>query len=221
MKYRERYGKLTNGYSFCKSEENMKKAIDPVTLRNQEKPSIKEPPTLDYSNMKPPQKPHSPTQDYSTHVAPKESDIKKQDQIKNKMIARHSKSPDNQLVTGRNKEIYVVQKPTPLQKASDLRERVDALKAKYQPPKEPSFSDKIKAIKAKYKPQPLKKDNEPHPAGSPADSAHDTVEENSPLNQELKGLKSHSEKVSFFAHLKTLVGKKNLRSPKNEEIGRD
>lgn len=67
--------------------------------------------------------------------------------------------------------------------------------------------------------RPVKKDDAPHPEGSPEDSAHDVVEEGASLKEELDDL-SPEEKREMLAHLRTLKGKRNLRSPKNQEVGK-
>ena len=67
--------------------------------------------TLDYSTMKPTPKSEGPPIDYSKLTAPKHTEIKKQEQIKQKMIQKHSKAPNTELVQGKNKTVYVVNKP--------------------------------------------------------------------------------------------------------------
>ena len=204
----------------------------------------KDPPTLDYSKFnKPAPKPQAPTQDYSTHVHPQPASVENETKVRNNMINKHNANSSTILQRGRNKEIYVTNKPKPLQKSEEYRARyskikgeemqksaaedkaaVDSVKAKYQEPKEPSFSQKVDAIKAKYasinKPKAMKKSDEAHAPGSPKDSSHDVVEENSPIQKELDHLKQPTEKVEFFKHLASLTGK-NLRSKKNQDFGKE
>lgn len=68
--------------------------------------------------------------------------------------------------------------------------------------------------------EPVKKDDSPHEPGSPEDSAHDVVEEGSNLSEEIKDL-SAEEKKQMLAHLRTLKGKRNLRSDKNKKAGKE
>lgn len=68
--------------------------------------------------------------------------------------------------------------------------------------------------------QPVKKDDAPHSPGSPEDSAHDVVEEGASLEEEIKTL-NKEERSAMLQHLRTLKDKRNLRSKRNKEKGRD
>jgi hypothetical protein len=64
----------------------------------------------------------------------------------------------------------------------------------------------------------LDKDNKPHPPGSPEAAAHDVVELNHNLFEELKNLSDKDKKI-MLEHLRSLKTKKDLRSPKNRKAG--
>lgn len=64
------------------------------------------------------------------------------------------------------------------------------------------------------------KDDMPHEAGSPEDSAHDVVEEHSSLQDELADL-TPEEQAEMLAHLRMLKDKRELRSPENQAVGAD
>lgn len=66
----------------------------------------------------------------------------------------------------------------------------------------------------------MKKNDMPHKAGSPEDSAHDVVEEHSPLQDELADL-TPEEQAEMLAHLRMLKHKRELRSPENQAVGAD
>jgi hypothetical protein len=66
----------------------------------------------------------------------------------------------------------------------------------------------------------MKKDDEAHQPGSPQDSAHDVVEENSDLANEMKDL-SPDERSAMLEHIRSLKDKRKLRSPANQEKGKD
>lgn len=68
--------------------------------------------------------------------------------------------------------------------------------------------------------RPVKKDDAPHEPGSPEDSAHDVVEEGSPLEDEIKDL-SPDERKDMLAHLRTLKDKRKHRSEENKRKGMD
>ena len=65
----------------------------------------------------------------------------------------------------------------------------------------------------------LMKDDQPHPANSPEDKAHDIVEENQSLKDALSALSGSDKMKSMFAHLRELKDKQSLRNPENEAIG--
>lgn len=65
----------------------------------------------------------------------------------------------------------------------------------------------------------LDKDDKPHKAGSPEDSAHDVAEEDSPLQRELGHLASKQMKERFIRHLRSLKDKSQHRSEHNREAG--
>ena len=62
---------------------------------------------------------------------------------------------------------------------------------------------------------PMKKDDKPHPRGTPAWAAHEVKEHGVPLKEELQSMHSKDEKKELMDHLQTLNDPKNLRSPKN------
>ena len=64
------------------------------------------------------------------------------------------------------------------------------------------------------------KDDEPHAPGSAKDSAHDIVEEDSDLGEEIKDL-SPDERGVMMTHLRSLKDKRKLRSPENREKGKE
>lgn len=64
------------------------------------------------------------------------------------------------------------------------------------------------------------KDDAPHEAGSPEDSAHDVAEEGSSLEDEIKGLDDEEKKI-MLQHLRTLKDKRKHRSEKNKDKGKD
>ena len=66
----------------------------------------------------------------------------------------------------------------------------------------------------------MEKDDMPHEAGSPEDSAHDVVEEHSSLQEELADL-TPEEQSEMLTHLIMLKDKRQLRSPENQEVGMD
>lgn len=66
----------------------------------------------------------------------------------------------------------------------------------------------------------MEKDDMPHEAGSPEDSAHDVVEEHSSLQEELADL-TPEEQAEMLAHLRMLKDKRELRSPENKAVGAD
>lgn len=70
------------------------------------------------------------------------------------------------------------------------------------------------------KSEEMDKDDMPHEAGSPEDSAHDVAEEHSSLQEELADL-SPEEQAEMLAHLRMLKDKRQLRSPENQEVGMD
>lgn len=78
----------------------------------------------------------------------------------------------------------------------------------------------LRAVRNKIN-QKIKKDDWPHAPGSPEDSAHDVVEENSDLKEEIKKLKSSKEKEKMLEHLRTLKDKSKWRSQKNQLKGKD
>jgi hypothetical protein len=67
----------------------------------------------------------------------------------------------------------------------------------------------------------LMKDNQPHPANSPEDKAHDIVEEHQSLKDALSVLSSSDKMKSMFAHLRELKDKKNLRDKENQMVGQE
>jgi hypothetical protein len=112
----------------------------------------KEPPTLDYSkiNAKQPNPESADAGEYWKEPSVKHSDIVKQNQLKNKMLERHSKNPETELVQGKNKTIWVKNKEK-MNKSSELRERIAKLKTKYEHGKAMmSYQDKAQALHAKY-----------------------------------------------------------------------
>jgi hypothetical protein len=66
----------------------------------------------------------------------------------------------------------------------------------------------------------FEKDDKPHAPGSPEDSAHDVVELDHSIAEELKSLSS-DEKKEMLAHLRTLKDKSKHRSSENREVGSD
>lgn len=67
----------------------------------------------------------------------------------------------------------------------------------------------------------MNKDDEAHEPGSPADSAHDVVEDsNNNMHQEIKSL-SPAQREIMLQHLRTLRDKEKHRSPSNKEKGKD
>jgi hypothetical protein len=74
-----------------------------------------------------------------------------------------------------------------------------------------------KAYTASEKPlaQPMKKDDQPHPAGSPEERSHAVAEGKESLPYALADVKGHDAKTKFFNHLRTLKDKSQHRSPEN------
>lgn len=68
--------------------------------------------------------------------------------------------------------------------------------------------------------QGVKKDDKPHPAGSPEDKAHDVVEEGQKVHQAVDKVKGPKDK--FFSHLRDSKDDPNWkRSPENQKAGKD
>lgn len=68
------------------------------------------------------------------------------------------------------------------------------------------------------KSEEMYKDDMPHEAGSPEDSAHDVVEEHASLQEKIADL-TPEERAEMLAHLRTLKDRRNLRSAKNQAVG--
>ena len=66
----------------------------------------------------------------------------------------------------------------------------------------------------------MNKDDAPHEAGSPEDSAHDVAEEDSSLEDELKDLHPEDRPL-LLGHLRTLKDKRKHRSEQNKKIGKE
>lgn len=67
----------------------------------------------------------------------------------------------------------------------------------------------------------VKKDDKPHPAGSPQDKAHDVVEEGQSLRSALRQTRGGSAgRSKLLAHLRTLKDRSKLRSPENRAVGK-
>lgn len=82
---------------------------------------------------------------------------------------------------------------------------------------------KLAELKAMPKPnlpksEGMYKDDMPHIAGSPEDSAHDVVEEHASLQEKIADL-TPEERAEMLAHLRTLKDRRNLRSAKNQAVG--
>jgi hypothetical protein len=68
--------------------------------------------------------------------------------------------------------------------------------------------------------RPVKKDDAPHEPGSPEDSAHDVVEEDKLLYEEIRSLDPEDRK-DMLEHLRTLKDRSKLRSKVNAEFGKE
>lgn len=67
----------------------------------------------------------------------------------------------------------------------------------------------------------VKKDDKPHPAGSPEDKAHDVVEEGQHLQSALGQAQGGSAgRAKLLNHLRTLKDRAKLRSPENRAVGK-
>ena len=84
-------------------------------------------------------------------------------------------------------------------------------------PLTPKWEERVKLPKSE---DGMEKDDMPHEAGSPEDSAHDVVEEHSSLQEELADL-TPEEQSEMLTHLRMLKDKRQLRSPENQEVGMD
>jgi hypothetical protein len=78
-----------------------------------------------------------------------------------------------------------------------------------------------KALLIKAQKDGLKKDDMPHPANSPEDKAHDIVEEDESIKQALAILDTPEKQAKMFEHLRSLSDKESLRSPENQEAGKE
>lgn len=80
---------------------------------------------------------------------------------------------------------------------------------------------KINVRARKMQKSTLKKDNKPHPEGSPEDRAHDVVEEGKNLNSELKAAGSSGAKKRLLEHLRAAGGSKDgwMRDKANQKAG--
>jgi hypothetical protein len=67
----------------------------------------------------------------------------------------------------------------------------------------------------------LLKDDQPHPANSPEDKAHDVKEENESLKQALSLLDTPEKRSKMLEHLRSLQEEADLRSPENQEVGQE
>lgn len=76
---------------------------------------------------------------------------------------------------------------------------------------------KSKIAELQYKTK-LQKDDKPHPPGSPEDEAHDVVELDRSLREEMAEL-TPEEKSEMLRHLRTLKDKRKWRSAKNRLAG--
>ena len=104
---------------------------------------------------------------------------------------------------------------------AEAKEDLDEIKAKSGPvktEKELTSEEKSK-LESQYSAK-YKKDDQPHSPGSPEDSAHDVVELDHSIAEEMKDLSSE-EKKEMLAHLRTLKDKNKHRSPENREAGAD
>jgi hypothetical protein len=75
------------------------------------------------------------------------------------------------------------------------------------------------AAKPAPMPQPVKKDDKPHPAGSPPAQAHNVAEGDESLHHAMKILDTPDKQKSMLAHLRTLHEPSQQRSPANRQAG--
>lgn len=93
-----------------------------------------------------------------------------------------------------------------------LKQVQDLLKAAKEDPK--AFEELAKTLD-------IKKDDQPHPANSPEDKAHDVKEEGQSIPEAAKEVKGgHPAIARMLAHLRTLKSPSQLRSPENRAIGK-
>jgi len=67
--------------------------------------------------------------------------------------------------------------------------------------------------------QPVKKDDQPHPAGSPRAEAHNVAEGDESLHHAMKILDTPDKQKAMLSHLRTLHEPSQLRSPQNRVAG--
>lgn len=84
----------------------------------------------------------------------------------------------------------------------------------------PSFADQVGAAAGRAA-GTLNKDDKSHAPGSPEDSAHDVVEENSPIGKELMQLETPERMRLMLAHLREKKSEEWVRSHANQQAGLD
>lgn len=136
----------------------------------------------------------------------KNSDIEK---VKNKIVELQYKAGlrKEDSTPNMHQKLREVFKNPPLK----LKEHVENLIKPYK--------EKIAEVKAaRSKDEQVQKDDKPHPPGSPEDEAHDVVEFDKKLRDEMKDL-SPEGKRKMLEHLRTLKDKSEWRSYKNQKAG--
>lgn len=194
---------------------------NPAQPVDKPKPAIKEGPALNYAEInKIKTQPAAGALDYSKHETPAQPPRWKQRQ--------EAKKPKEAQPRG------VVKAPAePAPKGVVLKDKTEKSMDKMKkgvhvgnPDNAPATAQASWAGNPGTGPGPLAgdalaKDDRPHPPGSPEDSAHDVVEEGSPLKGELKQLGAPEKMSKMLAHLRTLKGGQGLRSPANQAAGKD
>ena len=83
-------------------------------------------------------------------------------------------------------------------------------------PQKPGAAPQAKPAPA---PMPVKKDDQPHPAGSPHAEAHNVAEGDESLHHAMKILDTPEKQKSMLSHLRTLHEPSAQRSPQNRQAG--